>query len=138
MAACPLRPQAHAEFGRIAPLMMTLAIWEIVNEFDANPFNLSSGQMTVSGDATLLFTAQAMLDSLDDAGVQGRGNSAFLSYLIDGSYQPASGGTVLMQDLVGYTPVPEADTFAIGVAALLFPMIWFKVRRRKQVAGRSA
>lgn len=113
---------------------LQIAIWEIVSEFDATPFSLTAGQMRTSGNATLIATAQAMLDSLDDVGVRNFGNTANLDFLIDGTFRSSSGGTtVLVQDLVGYsTPVPESGSFAFGAVALLLPAVWLKARRARR------
>jgi len=113
---------------------LQLAIWEIVNEFDGNAFSLSSGQMRVSGNATLVTTAQNMLDSLSTAAVHNHGNTAFVDFLIDGTYKPANRDTILVQDLIGYTPVPESSSFAVGVSVLLLPLVFWKVRARKTAA----
>jgi hypothetical protein len=107
---------------------LQIAIWEIVNEFDANPFSLTAGQMRVTGNASLLLSAQNMLDSLDDVGVANHGNIAGLNFLIDGSYH-----STLVQDLVSYTPVPEPATYGIGAALLLMGII----RRRTTQKARQ-
>lgn len=109
---------------------LQIAVWEIVNEFDGNSFNLSSGQMMVSGNATLILAAQNMLNSLYTAGVQNRGDVHFLDYLIDGSFTPNRSSTVLVQDLVGYTPVPEPSTYGLGAAGLLMVIVGLKRRRK--------
>ena len=111
---------------------LQIAIWEIVNEFDGNPFSLSSGQMrTTSADALMLTTAQNMLNSLGTPAVANHGNTAFLDYMIDGTYKSAGHDTVLVQDLVGFTAVPESSSFALGIAGILLPLVIWKVRGRK-------
>ncbi|HEX2853634.1 MAG TPA: hypothetical protein VHO24_10370 [Opitutaceae bacterium] len=117
---------------------LQIAIWEIVNEFDANPFSLTGGQMRASsGNASLILTAQSMLDSLDDFGIRNAGNIAALDFLVDGTYWTGAGDTVLVQDLVGFsesafgvTPVPESGSFAVGIAALSLLLIGAKLRQR--------
>lgn len=110
---------------------LQIALWEIVNEFDANPFSLAGGQMRVTGNTMLVVAAQSMLDSLDDFGVRDSGNTATLDFLIDGTYRTGPGDTVFVQDLVGYNPpVPESGSFAFGVGALLLLLIGWKLRQR--------
>lgn len=111
---------------------LQIAIWEIVNEFDGNSFNLASGQMRVSGDAVLIAAAQNMLNSLSTPGIHNHGNTTYVDYLIDGTYKPVSHDAVLVQDLIGFTlPVPESSSFALGAVALLLPLMIWKVRGRK-------
>jgi hypothetical protein len=105
---------------------LQIAIWEIVNEFDVNPFSLTNGQMRVAGNASLLLAAQGMLDSLDDVGIANHGNVAGLNFLIDGSYH-----STLVQDLVSYTPVPEPSTYGIGAAVLLVAAVSRRAAKRK-------
>lgn len=123
---------------------LQLAVWEIVNEFDATPFSLAGGQMRVSGNTLLVTTAQSMLDSLDDLGVRNSGNIGALDFLIDGTYWTGPGNTVLVQDLLGYnegyntlqnlmaevTPVPESGSFAFGIGGLSLLLIGWKLRQR--------
>lgn len=105
---------------------LQIAIWEIVNEFDGNPFSLTAGQMRAAGNASLLLSAQNMLDSLDDVGIANRGNIAGLNFLIDGSYQ-----NTLVQDLVSFTPVPEPSTYGIGATLLLIAAVGRSAAKRK-------
>lgn len=105
---------------------LQIAIWEIVNEFDANPFSLTTGQMRATGNASLILAAQNMLDTLDDVGVANRGNIAGLNFLIDGSYQ-----STLVQDLVSFTPVPEPSTYGIVSALLLVAAVGRRAAKRK-------
>jgi hypothetical protein len=114
---------------------LQIAIWEIVNEFSVNSFNLATGQMKVTGGATLIAAAQSMLDRLDDVGVQNQGYIGNLEYLIDGSFNTGS-SVVLVQDLVGYvTPVPESGSFALGAGGLLLALIGLKAHRRKLIVA---
>jgi hypothetical protein len=122
---------------------LQIAIWEIVNEFSGNPYSLSAGQMRVSGgNSGIVTTAQLMLNSLSTASVENKGNTAHLSYLIDGSYSYYDHGvceTVLVQDLLGYNPpIPESGSFAIGAVALLLPAIYLRIRRRNAKASAVA
>jgi hypothetical protein len=111
---------------------LQIAVWEVVNEFDGNSFNLSTGQMRVSGNATLIATAQSMLDSLSNPAVQNHGNVTELDYLIDGTYKPASHDTVLVQDLVGFDAVPEPGSFAVAGASILLSLVGWKLRTQKR------
>lgn len=129
---------APSATSAVAGGALQIAIWEIVNEFNSTPFNLATGQMRASSaNATMILTAQSMLDSLDDFGVQNLGNMASLDFLVDGSYSTGPGSTVLVQDLVGYgspafgaTPVPESGSFAIGIGGLFLSLVGWKLRRR--------
>lgn len=110
---------------------LQIAIWEIVNEFDANPFSLTNGQMRTTGNASLLLAAQNMLDALDDVGVANRGNVSGLNFLIDGSYN-----STLVQDLVSFTPVPEPSTYgSIGATVLLIAAIYRRTAKRKTLSA---
>ncbi len=91
--------------------------------------------MRVSGNSTLVNTAQGMLNSLNNVGINNLGNVSYLHYLIDGSYTFTENGnceTVLVQDLLGYAPpIPESGSFALGAVGLLIPVVLLKLRKRK-------
>lgn len=111
---------------------LQLAIWEITNEANGNPFNLSAGYLAVTsyggaGANPMIAQANSMLASLTTVGVQNRGNLSTLRFMIDGSYQPIGSNQVtLTQDLVGFTPVPEASTYGLMGAFTLLGVIGFK------------
>ena len=114
---------------------LQLAVWEIANEFSGNPFDLTTGAFTASNNSAMITLAQSFLDSLNTVGVQGRGNVAGLSFLIDGTLNP--GGT-LVQDLVGWdpttvaiTPVPEPSTYGIAAALGLAGVAALRRRRSR-------
>jgi hypothetical protein len=112
---------------------LALAVPEITNEFDGNNFSLSSGQFRAWGDsgaASVLTLAQTMLNRLGDADVAGKGDLKSLKFLTDGTYTNRN-GTVPVQELVGFVPVPEPSTYALGAMAVLLPVIAFRVRRQR-------
>lgn len=108
---------------------LQLAVWEITNEFSINAFDLTTGAFTATNNATMISLAQSFLNSLTLPSVQGKGNIAGLSFLIDGTLDP--GGT-LVQDLVGWhaTPVPEPSTYGIAGAFGLVCVAALRRRRR--------
>lgn len=119
---------------------LQIAIWEVVNEFNGNGFNLTNGQMRVSGgaeDAAVIQAAQNMLSSLGNVGVAGMGNTLYLSYFIDGTYTNNNCDVVLVQDLLGWSPpgltppIPEPSTYGIAAVGLLLPLLLRRLRNRK-------
>jgi len=102
-----------------------LAVWEIANESNSNAYNLGTGFLSITsyngtGANSMIALANSLLASLDTAAVMNRGNAASLDFLIDGTYHRTGGdSTVLVQDLVGFTPVPEPSTYGIAAAGLL-------------------
>ena len=108
---------------------LQLAVWEITNEFNGNPFDLSGGQFLGYNNTALVNEAQLMLNSLSTVAVQGRGNIAGLSFLIDGTTS-IDGTTTFVQDLVGFTPVPEPSTY--GIAACIGLGAIVALRRRAE------
>jgi hypothetical protein len=122
-------PVAHTSMSLGA---IQLAVWEIANEANANAFTLSTGYLGVtsyggSGAASMILAANAMLASLTDQAVMNQGNAAALDFLIDGSYQRiGSSNRVLVQDLVGFTPVPEPSTYGMIGAAFLIGIVGFR------------
>lgn len=104
---------------------LQLAVWEIANEGIANSFTLAGGFLKITsyngnGANTMIAAANTLLSSLDDAGVMNRGNPDSLDFLIDGSYQRMGGQhRTAVQDLVGFTPVPEPATYGLAGAGLL-------------------
>ena len=112
---------------------LALAVPEITNEFDSNSFSVSSGQFRAwgNGGATaVLALTQTMLNRLGDADVAGKGNIKSLKFLTDGTYSNRS-GTVPVQELVGFVPVPEPSTYALGAMAVLLPVMAFRIRRQR-------
>lgn len=116
---------------------MQIAIWEIVNEFSSNPYDVFNGQMDItSGNSTMLNLAQTMLNSLGNSSIENKGTVANLDFLIDGTYTTTSHHetqVTLMQDLVTYytptVPVPEPSTYALYGAICLGLIV---ARRRFQ------
>lgn len=115
---------------------LQIAIWEISNEFDGNPYNLSTGQFIAYNNATYVNEAQLMLDSLSLASIHGHGNVGGLSFLIDGT-TPINGQLTFVQDLVGYNPIPEPSSYGLaGAAGLGLIVAWRRRRSRRQsIAG---
>jgi hypothetical protein len=129
-------PVAHTSMSLGA---IQLAVWEIANEANVNAFNLGGGYLSVTsyggaGAAGMILAANTMLASLNDALILNQGNAASLDYLIDGSYQRiGTNNLVLVQDLVGFTPVPEPSTYGMIGAALLLGLIGFRRFRTNQM-----
>lgn len=102
-----------------------LAVWEIANESNSNPYGLGGGYLNIvsyngTGANAMITSANAMLASLDLPSVMNRGNLAALDFLIDGTYQrTGTRDMVFVQDMVGFTPVPEPSTYGLAGAALL-------------------
>ena len=124
----------NAHFPPLADNALTsgalqLAVWEIANEFSGNSFDLTTGAFTATDNAAMITLAQSFLSSLSLPGVQGLGNVAGLSFLIDGTLNP---GGDLVQDLVGWhaTPVPEPSTYGIAGAFGLVCVAALRRRRR--------
>lgn len=120
---------------------LALAVPEITNEFNANALTLSGGQFRAWGNTTpanaVVALAETMLARIKQADVAGKGNVKSLRFLIDGSYTNGS-GTVPVQDLVGFIPVPEPSTYAIGTLALLVPLVGLRMRQRRHQASGPA
>lgn len=124
---------------------LQLAVWEITNELGTNPLLLSSGSLQVAAgqsnpalSAGTISTAQSMLDWVSGPTNLGTGNLGQLRFLIDGSYAFDS-STRSIQDLVGWSPVPEPAHVSIAGAALLLLMIvTVTVRRRLSSRGSQA
>jgi hypothetical protein len=106
---------------------LQIAVWEVTNEFNGNAFNLSNGQFTATNNTALVNEAQLMLNSLSSAAVHNQGNIAGLHFLIDGTTS-LDGTTTFVQDLVGFTPVPESSTY--GIAAVIGLCSIVALRRR--------
>ncbi len=104
---------------------LQLAVWEIANEGQANAFTLAGGFLKITsyhGNAanTMIAAANTLLSSLDDVGVMNLGRTDTLDFLIDGSYQRhGSQHRTVVQDLVGFAPVPEPATYGLAGAGLL-------------------
>lgn len=116
---------------------LQLAVPEITNEFTGNTLSLGNGQFLAWGSgsaASVIALAETMLGRLDDADVAGKGNVKSLKFLIDGSYTNQN-GTVFVQDLVGFTPVPEPSTYALAAIAMLVPIVILRVRRQRAAAA---
>jgi hypothetical protein len=116
---------------------LQLAIWEITNEFNGNPYDLATGQMQVLAyggnpdSASMIATAQGMLNSLSAPSIHNHGDTAELSFLIDGTFAAGRDQPQLVQDLVGFRPVPEPATYgAMGVGLL---GVAVALRRRSRV-----
>lgn len=111
---------------------LQLVVPEITNEFTGNTFSLTTGQFRASGSTAaanaVINLAQGILAALDDPGVQGRGDTRSLRFLIDGTYRRQS--TEPMQDLVGFVPVPEPSTYAAGAVGLLILLVSARAARR--------
>jgi hypothetical protein len=112
---------------------LQLAVPEITNEFDAYSFSLTTGMFRTWGSTaaanSVISLAQSMLASLNDVGIRGRGDVRSLRFLIDGTYRRGC-STELVQDLVGFVPVPEPSTYAAGAAGLLLLLIGARAGRR--------
>jgi PEP-CTERM motif-containing protein len=120
---------------------LQLAVPEITNEFDGNAFSLANGQFQAFGGSNasanaVIDLANTMLASLGDPNVKNHGNVASLRFLIDGWYTNGN-GTVPVQDLVGFVPVPEPSTYAFAAVGLLIPLVGFRLRRRNTQAAAS-
>jgi len=122
---------------------LQLAVWEIANEGNANAYALAGGYFTVSpfngsGAAGMIAMANAMIASLGDVGIKNLGDVASLDFLIDGSYQRnGTSNTVLVQDLVGFTPVPEPSTYGLAAAGLLGAIVGYRRFRSHRHAALS-
>jgi len=118
-----------------------LAVWEVVNESNSNAFGLGSGFLQVTsasgtGADSLITLANSLLASLNTAAVMNHGNIASLDFLIDGSYQRnGSNDSVLVQDLVGFTPVPEPATYGLAASGLLLGILTLRRARSRKIAG---
>jgi hypothetical protein len=118
-----------------------LAVWEIANESNSNAFGLGSGFLQVTsfdgpGANGMITLANSLLASLNTAAVVNRGNTASLDFLIDGSYhRNGSNETVLVQDLVGFTPVPEPATYGIAASGLLVGILALRRSRSRKAPG---
>lgn len=121
-----------------------LAVWEIANESNANAYGLGTGYLSITsyngtGANSMISLANTLLASLNTAAVMNRGNVAALDFLIDGTYHRIGGdNTVLVQDLVGFTPVPEPSTYGLAVIALLAAVATRRQFRAKQPDGMPA
>lgn len=119
---------------------LQLAVWEIANESNSNLYSLGGGFLTVSsfngtGANAMISTANTYLTSLDLPSIMNHGNIASLDLLIDGSYQRiGTVNRVLVQDLVGFTPVPEPSAYGLACVGLLAALIgWRRLRARRPV-----
>ena len=114
---------------------LQIAVWEITNEFDGNPYNLSTGQFLGYNNAAFVNEAQFMLDSLSLASIHGQGNVASLSFLIDGTTS-INGTPTFVQDLVGFNPVPEPFSYGFaGAVGLGLIVAWRRRRSRRSSAS---
>jgi hypothetical protein len=120
---------------------LQLAVWEIANESNSNPYNLGSGFLNVAsyngtGAAGMITLAGSMLASLDLPSIMNHGNISSLDLLIDGTYQRIGTNNVtFVQDLVGFTPVPEPSTYGLMGAGLLSIAIGWRKHRTRRLAG---
>ena len=64
---------------------LQIAVWEIANEFNGNPYNLSTVQFIAYTNAAYVNEAQLMLNSLSLASVHGHVNVVGLSLLMLGT-----------------------------------------------------
>lgn len=120
--------------GLIASALQ-LAVPEITNEFTGNAFSLTTGKFRASGGSaaanSVIALAQNMLAALSTPGVQNQGDVRSLRFLIDGTYTNRQGGTVPVQDLVGFVPVPEPATYAVAGGGLLLLFVGRRLVRRR-------
>lgn len=119
---------------------LQLAVWEIANEANANAFSLAGGFLTAvpyngSGAAGMIATANAMVASLANVAIMNRGNLAAVDFLIDGTYRRiGTTTTVLVQDLVGFTPVPEPAAYGWAGVGMLAVLIGYRRFRNAKTA----
>lgn len=113
---------------------LQIAIWEIANEFNGNPYDLSTGQFIAYNNAAYVNEAQLMLNSLSLGSVHGHGNVAGLSFLIDGT-TPINNQVAFVQDLVGYNPIPEPSSYGIAGAMGLGLIVAWRRRRSRRLAA---
>ena len=113
---------------------LQIAVWEIANEFNGNPYNLSTGQFTAYNNAAYVNEAQMMLDSLGLASIHNHGNVGGLSFLIDGT-TPINGQVAFVQDLVGYNPIPEPSSYGMAGAMGLGLIVAWRRRRARRLSA---
>jgi hypothetical protein len=120
---------------------LQLAVWEIANESDANPYALGGGFLSVTsyngtGANAMITSANALLASLNLPSIMNQGNLASIDLLIDGSYQRIGTNNVaFVQDMVGFSPVPEPSTYGLMGAGLLAVVIGWRKRKTRRLAA---
>jgi hypothetical protein len=100
-----------------------LAVWEVVNETAGTNYNLSSGNLSITG--TGVAEAQGWLDYLNSNPYSANSYAASI-WSVQG--QGASGWGA--QDVAVFAPIPEPETYAMLLAGL--GLLGFMARRRKQ------
>jgi hypothetical protein len=104
-----------------------IAIWEIINESSGNPLNVTTGQFTVSANASTLATANAWLQALDLTGNGPRVSN--LMALTNDSYQDYAVEVPGVAAEALSTPAPPGWVLALVGTAIIACAYWYRKAR---------